>query len=244
MRYGNLWVNLCRMKARLTAVRRESEFVKTFEFQALDRDRLNFIPGQFVIITIPGLPEFNNTRSYSICSAPMGNAKFELCISINPKGKATPVLWGLQTGDILDMSEPQGNFILRESGNLEVVFICTGTGVAPFRSMIKNLIQKGSLPGKTTLIFGCRFENDILYRKEFEEISVNHLEFNYIPVLSRDSEWTGKKGYVHSVYQPLFSDGRDARFYVCGWQEMCRDTRRNLKEMGYNRQQYFFELYD
>ncbi|MBS3914702.1 MAG: FAD-dependent oxidoreductase [Bacteroidetes bacterium] len=232
------------MDTVLTKIQKESEHVMRFYFEATDRNVLQFVPGQFVIFTIPGLAEFQNTRSYSIASAPGKHAQFELCISLNPNGIATPILWKLKPGDHFEMSEPQGNFIMQNAPELETVFICTGTGIAPFRSMLGHLLENGNPSKPVHLIFGNRFENDILYREEFEKLAKEFSNFHFHPVLSRDANWIGTKGYVHQVYQQLFADGRDARFYICGWKDMCSDARRNLKEMGYNRQQYFFELYD
>lgn len=232
------------MKAELVQIIPCSNHVKRFVFKAFGKKSLDFEPGQFVIITIPGLPEFSNTRSYSIASAPDGTAVFELCISINPNGKGTPVLWDLPLGSVLEMSEPQGSFTLTEPGEKDIAFICTGTGIAPFRSMILHILSKGLGTGNIYLIFGNRYKKDILYRSEFEQLAKEHSRLRFIPVLSRETQWEGEKGYVHPVYQEIFADRRDAWFYVCGWKEMCRETRQHLKEMGYNRKQYFFEMYD
>jgi NAD(P)H-flavin reductase len=232
------------MEAELIGTIQESAQVRRFLFKATDREVLHFIPGQFVIITIPGLPDFQNTRSYSIASAPTRNAEFELCVSLNPNGIATPILWATEVGQKLKMSEPQGSFILQDAPDLETVFICTGTGIAPFRSMLMAMLYGVALSKPVHLIFGNRFEKDILYCKEFEALEMKEKHFHFHPVLSRQTDWAGTKGYVHQVYQELFSDGRDARFYICGWKDMCSDARKNLKALGYNRKQYFFELYD
>lgn len=232
------------MEAELIGTIQESAHVKRMRFKAADREVLHFIPGQFVIITIDGLPEFQNTRSYSIASAPGRNGEFELCISLNPNGNATPVLWAAKVGQRFEMSEPQGSFVMQDAPGLEIVFVCTGTGVAPFRSMIHSLFSGVLVSKPVHLIFGNRREEDILYRKEFEALEKEQANFHFHPVLSRDENWSGAKGYVHPIYQKLFADGRDARFYVCGWKDMCSDARKNLKAMGYNRRQYFFELYD
>ncbi len=181
-------------------------------------------------------------RSYSIASLNAVNTEFELCIVLNPTGIATPVLWQMKPGDELDFDGPLGQFVLHEPVPCDFAFICTGTGVAPFRPMIQELL-KGRVRRQIFLIFGCRTQADLLYRSEFEAWQQEHSGFQYIPVLSREF-WDGRKGYVHSVYEELFADGRDARFYVCGWQAMCKEARMRLKQLGYNRRQYFFEEYD
>lgn len=231
------------MKVRLVKIVQESPVVRRFFLEPATGEAFTFSSGQFVILTLPDLPQNENTRSYSIASAP-NDSEIELCISLNKNGKATPAMWQLEVGAELEMSQPQGNFVFREEQNVEVCFICTGTGVAPFRSMIISMLQ-GILakPKKLFLIFGNRNQEDILYRTEFETWQKEHSWFEFIPVLSREEDWNGAKGYVHQIYQNQFADGRDARFYVCGWKNMCVDARDNLKQLGYNRRQYFFEDY-
>ncbi|MCC7297794.1 MAG: FAD-dependent oxidoreductase [Bacteroidia bacterium] len=230
------------METVLKEVVQETDHVKRFFFERQDGLEWNFIPGQFVVIHFRQLPEFENTRSYSIASAP-GSSIIELCISIKEEGKATPLLWQMPIGSTLEISEPQGNFIYKNSEDKEVVFICTGTGIAPFISMLRFFKNSHFPNGKITMIFGNKFKKDILYFDELNEMQKND-KLTFIPVLSREENWTGIKGHLHQVYLNEFSDGRDAHFYVCGWENMCKEARENLKNLGYNRRQYFFEQYD
>lgn len=95
------------------------------------------------------------------------------------------------------------------------------------------------------MIFGNRWEKDILYKKELEDLQLQKPEFKFIPVLSRSNEgWKGKNGYVHAVYEELFADNRPANFYICGWSEMLKEARYRLKEMGYDKNYIKFESYD
>lgn len=221
----------------------ETESVRRYELCAADTALFKFQPGQFVAITFAELPEGNNERSYSIASVPSDNNVFEICVVLNPAGKGTPALWSKRAGDELQISEAKGHFVLPENLAQELVFICTGTGVAPFRSMIGYLLGTLGYQLPVTLIFGNRFEKDILYRNEFENWEKAFPNFRFVPVLSRETNWPGKRGYVHAVYEELYADGRDARFFVCGWEAMCTEARHKLKNLGYNRRQYLFEDY-
>jgi CDP-4-dehydro-6-deoxyglucose reductase len=71
-------------------------------------------------------------------------------------------------------------------------------------------------------------------------------EFRFIPVLSREeaATWQGKHGYVHEVYEEIFSDHRPAYFYLCGWSAMLKEARERLSNMGYGKEHIKFELYD
>lgn len=231
------------MKARIVDILQETPAVRRFILCVDEVKHFDFLPGQFVTVYFPQLPNGQNERSYSIASAPDGGNTFELCIVLNPQGAATPIFWQMQPGDSLEISEAKGSFVLPQSNGLDIAFICTGTGVAPFRSMLLNLLKTQKTTQKLYLIFGNRFAADILYRKEFEQLALEYPNFKFIPVLSRDPEWQGEKGYVHPVYENIFADKRDARFLVCGWNAMCIEARHRLKALGYNRRQYLFEEY-
>lgn len=198
----------------------------------------DFSAGQFVAIALePGGAE----RSYSIASSPR-NPELELCISLKPDGYMSPALFAMQPGDRLYMSAPRGSFTLPEGGH-EVCMICTGTGVAPFRSMLLDALQ-GSDPRKFYLVSGNRHANEALYHHEMTALAEAHQNFSYLPVLSREHAEGFAHGYVHPVYENLFADQREASFMVCGWTAMLSEARRRLKALGYNRRQYHFEQYD
>jgi CDP-4-dehydro-6-deoxyglucose reductase len=226
------------LNATIVDIKDETPWVRRFFLQTEQANEFEFKPGQFVAMNMPD----GTQRSYSIASYANMRGRIELCIVLNSAGKLTPWLWTLKPGDVLSISGPMGNFVLNDMPNCDVAFICTGTGVAPFRSMIQQLLED-SAGRNIYLIFGCRNRADLLYRQEFESWQQADNRFRYIPVLSRE-QWEGRQGYVHAVYEELFADGRDARFYVCGWKVMCNEARTRLKQLGYNRRQYFFEEYD
>lgn len=231
------------MFVEITDIIDESPRVKRFILSTLDGGMIDFLPGQFVSIYNRNLPEFSNTRSYSIASKQSGLNSIELCIALNEMGVFTPWLFQLKIGEKLEITEPQGQFTYKtEYALLPNVFICTGTGVAPFLSMIHSALNNGE--SSVYLVFGNRKTEDILYREYFENLSKENLNFQFIPVLSQDKSFQNK-GYVHDYYTSILRDiGGDARIFVCGWKNMCIEARDRLKQLGYNRRQYFFEQYD
>ena len=142
---------------------------------------------------------------------------------------------------MLEITTAKGEFVLQENQDLEVCFIATGTGIAPFRPMIEQLLS--NTQKNVFLIYGNRKKEDILYHQEWLDLEQEYANFKYIPVLSKEN-WDGKLGYVHAIYQTIFADGRNAQFYICGWSEMIKEARNNLKALGYNRKQYFIEAYN
>jgi CDP-4-dehydro-6-deoxyglucose reductase len=226
------------MRVVIDKIIQETESVKRFFLITPGKTAFNFLPGQFITLRMHG-----HERSYSIACPPNHEGVIELCIVLNPEGKVTPELWQLKPGDEIEISEALGSMILPEAMDTDVCFVCTGTGVAPFRSMIGHLLRSGELKHDVYLVFGNRYSADILYRAEFEAWAEANRRFHFIPVLSRE-DGVHKTGYVHAVYENIFADKRNAHFYVCGWEAMCREARQRLKAIGYNRRQYTFEQYD
>lgn len=230
------------MQVEITNIIDETSNVKRFELTSMDDSIISFQSGQFIQIFHPELPEFANSRSYSISSINLNSNKLEICVALNKNGIFTPWLFSLEIGNRLEISVPQGSFILKnEHIEFPLLFICTGTGIAPFRSMIYKALENSIQP--IYLVFGNRFEEDILYKKEWELLGEKYDQFNFIPVLSRESNALNK-GYVHEYYTSILKELGEARIFVCGWKNMCLDARENLKLLGYNRRQYFFEQYD
>jgi len=226
------------MQAVIENIIQETESVRRFFLKPQSEHVFHFLPGQFITLRIQ-----DSERSYSIANPPDDSGLIELSIVLNPEGKVTPLLWQMKPGDTLEISEALGSMVLPETWDNDLCFICTGTGVAPFRSMIGHLLRQAELKHNIYLIFGNRYSADILYKAEFEAWSGQNGRFQFIPVLSRE-EGPYRKGYVHAVYEEVFADKRDAHFYVCGWEAMCREARQRLIAMGYNRKQYTFEQYD
>lgn len=222
----------------------ESPIVKRFFFKMPDDIVFRFQAGQFVMLDLPIDSKFTN-RSYSIASPPTTDNMFELCIVLKEDGAGTPYLWkNVQVGSKVKTAGPFGKFVLAPEHAGDICFLATGTGIAPLRSMLLHMIQEKIVHENIYMIFGNRLEQDILYRTEMEEIQSLHPGFQFIPVLSRQPNWTGRKGYVHDAVKEIFGDGHPATFYICGWKNMVREARENLKNMGYTKPDIKFESYD
>ncbi len=232
-------------KSTVYKIVQETDLVRRFFFKVPDEIEFNFKAGQFIMLNLPIESKFTN-RSYSIASAPNNENTFELAIVLNPSGLGTPYLWGkVKVGSEIETSKTLGKFIITEPIENDIAMICTGTGIAPLRSMVHHILENQISHKKIYMIFGNRFEKDIIYRKEMEELEHIHPSFEFIPVLSRDNEgWKGKSGYVHAVYEEIFQDKRSATFYMCGWRDMLVDARERLEKMGYDKKQIRFESYD
>ncbi len=222
----------------------ESDSVKRFFIKVPDEIPFSFKAGQFVMLDLP-VGDKPVDRSYSISSPPSDDNIFELLIVLKPGGLGSTYLFEqVKTGSIVKSSKPLGKFNLPSALDADLCFACTGTGIAPLRSMLHDIYNKGIAHKRIYLVFGNRTVKDILYRKEMEELEQKHPEFTFVPVLSRHNEgWTGRKGYIHEVYEELFADKRPAYFYISGWPVIVREARRRIAAMGYDKSRIKFELY-
>lgn len=232
-----------------TVIRIEDETPNTKRFwvEVPDVEQFDFTAGQFVTMDLPiSDKRLKRWRSYSIANAPDGSNVLEFVIVRLEGGAATAYLFDeVQVGDTIRFKGPSGTFTLPDTIDKDLVFICTGTGVAPFRSMLWDLYRQKKTTGKLHLIFGTRFEDGILYRQELETLQADWPAFSFDIALSRAPEWPGYKGYVHQVYLEQYATPRaDLDFYICGWSNMIDDAVANLiVKLGYDKSQVHYELY-
>jgi ferredoxin-NADP reductase len=231
--------------ARLTRIEEAAKDTRRFFFEVPELERFDFAAGQFVTLDLPIHEKpAKRTRSYSIASWPDGTNRFELLIVLNPQGLGTNYMWNeFRVGTEVPVRGPLGVFVLREkTENRELFLICTGTGIAPFRSMVHHALTHGSPYARIHLVFGTRTQANLLYYEEFKAMAAAHPVFNYVPVLSRE-QWEGESGYVHPVYERLAAERPSADFYLCGWRDMIDEAVRRITAMGYDRRSIHREIF-
>ncbi len=238
--------------SQIVRIEDETPSVKRFYLEVQTDEPLIFKAGQFVTMDLPiSDKRLKRWRSYSIANAPdtEGVSKtLEFCIvkAENSTGGSKYLFDEAQIGTPIRFKGPDGAFTLKEPiDDRDLVFICTGTGVAPFRSMIWDIFNRKIPHRSLHLIFGTRYEKDILYRQEFENLEKILPNFTFSVALSREPEWTGTKGYVHEIYTKTYAEKRpDVSFYLCGWSNMIDDAvAKLLIELGYGKSQVHYELY-
>jgi CDP-4-dehydro-6-deoxyglucose reductase len=228
------------VKARLIEAREIAPNTSHFEFEAIGWNAA-FVPGQFLSLT-HRIGEDEITRAYSIASPP-GGGTFALCANLVPDGHFSPFLFGLEPGAEIDFKGPYGAFILRRPV-ADSIFVATGTGIAPFRSMLQASLAEH--PERSfTLVFGVRHEHSLLYREEWVAMAREYPNFRYVPTLSRPTHtWTGLTGRVHGHTLQALGERRDMDVYICGMREMVDELRSKLKEIGLDRKRMIYEKYD
>ncbi len=223
-----------------------SSTTKRFFLQVEGEEIVDFKAGQFIVTDLPlGEKRIQRWRSYSIANAPDKTNVLELIIVKLESGAGSSYFHDtLALGDTIKFKAPDGTFCLPETIDTDLVFLATGTGVAPFRSMLHDIVNKGIPHKKIHLIFGTREEEGILYKEEFEEFEKTMEGFSYSVALSRQ-EYKGYQGYIHDIYMKKYAETReDLHFYICGWSVMIDEAVANIfAKLGYDKSQIHYELY-
>jgi ferredoxin-NADP reductase len=234
------------LTARLVRSDSLSEFTKHLEFEVQGAPRFSFVPGQWLSVKASTPEREEITRAYSIASPP-SNGRFAFCLNRVQDGFMSNYLCDLREGGEISFQGPFGDFILRPPLR-DTVFIATGTGVAPFRSMLHNLLERSEVREETHqfwLLFGARSERDIYYGEEFESLAKGHPNFHFLPTLSRGApEWPGLRGYVQEHVGEIVGSRTDMHAYICGLDRMVSANRELLKSLGWDRKSVRYEKYD
>lgn len=206
---------------------------------------LVFRAGQWLHLHVP-TAEGCAKRAYSIASAP-NEPQIELAVTRVPDGVVSPRLHELPEGTTLELDGPHG-FFTRDEPTLAggpALFIGTGTGVAPLRSMLAEALRDPTHP-PVTLLFGCRNQAEVLWREEFVAWAARDDRFRFEITLSRpEGGWAGRTGYVQHHAAELARTLGEPHVFVCGLNKMVSDVRALFRgELGYDRKRVHSERYD
>ena len=248
--------------AKVVKIEQQTKTTRRFFFVVPELERFDFKPGQFVTLDLPIHEKPNKRwRSYSISSWPNASNQFELCIVLLQNGAGTNYLFNqVEVGTEISFRGPAGVFTLPDQFQKDVFLVCTGTGIAPFRSMIHHIVNERIAHKKIHLIFGCRQFGDLLYADEFAELMKLDPDFYFYTAVSREqlSEVSRyrKSGYVHEIYEDICKnmntaesrqDGNDGpepvNFYLCGWRGMVDEAKDRILQLGYDHKSVHLEIY-
>jgi len=204
---------------------------------------LSFEAGQFISIIVPGAGPHGRDlrRAYSIASSPQGQA-VELCVKLVEGGPGTNFLYQLRPGNHFRGMAPYGDFVYEPRSGRHVCFIATGTGIAPFRSMILSDHFKKNPPLSTACLLGVSEEAEVLYDTEMQA----QANLRWVPCVSRPKgEWKGFRGRVTDYLRSLGSDypWLETDFYLCGGGAMIDEVKQILGGFGVTKDSIHQEVY-
>lgn len=204
---------------------------------------MEFLPGQYAQILVPG---FEEDRAYSIASDSKDPKTIEFITRLVPKGVAsTYLVRALDIGDKVRLTGPFGDFYLQEDSQKSIIMIAGGSGKAPIRSIVYRLIDLG-FKREATYFFGARTQKDLYFTEEFLEIAKNHPNFTYVPALSHandDEAWKGEKGLITEVVAKLTGDLKNHEAYLCGSPGMIDACIKVLKSKGMEEKNIYFDKF-
>lgn len=221
---------------RIDALERLTTDVLRVRLRLPPTQRLVFVPGQHLEVIGPG----GMRRAYSMAHAPRTDGSMELHIR-HVAGGEMSAYWFDRAAkdDLLRLYGPLGTFVLRDVAGKHVVFLATGTGIAPVVSQLEAIAQMDAdeAPAKVSVIWGNRVGADVYWQPTDERT-------DFIPVLSRaDTAWRGATGHVQDVFLDEYNSLDDVVVYACGSDAMIHSASATLMAHGLGPHQFHSDAF-
>jgi CDP-4-dehydro-6-deoxyglucose reductase len=220
-------------RAQVERIRDLTHDVREIELRLQEPPAIAFKAGQFLSFEV-GRDALNRTlvRPYSIASSPSHQEHVLLVLNLVQGGPGSTYLFSLRVGDETQFKGPTGAFYLRDDHARDLLFVATGTGIAPLRSMLYALSERG-FPRPVTLYWGLRSQRDLYYQDELEALARAHTNFSFITTLSRPEDgWTGERGRVTPLVEARIASVQNLAVYLCGNEGMIKDVTAVLQKKG------------
>jgi len=209
-----------------------------FSVELDEPDALDFLPGQYVNVTVPGTQE---TRSYSFSSAP-GASLASFVVRNVPGGLMSGYLGGAaKVGDAITFAGPFGSFYLRPLQR-PLLLLAGGTGIAPFLSML-DVLDKQGFTQPVKMVYAVTNDHDLVELEHLDRIASAHPQFEYLTCVSSDASCHLRKGYATAHVEPGWVNGGDVDVYLCGPVPMVEAVRGWLDGLGVKPANFYFEKF-
>lgn len=222
--------------------------VRHLAFKRVDGQPLPFISGQFITIYFEYEGKRLN-RSYSLATIPGQSELTEFAVSHVEGGPASELLFSIKPKETLEASGPFGRLILQKDTPKRYLLLATGTGIAPFRSMLPELAKrlKEHLDLEVVLALGVRGREHLLYGDELAAFAKEYPRCQFFACYSREFPEVPMpyehKGRVHTLFERLMPDPRRDMVYLCGNPKMIDEAFEFLRSNGFTSPQVRREKY-
>ena len=209
-----------------------------FEFEV--SSPLKFEPGQYVSVKVSS----DRINCYSIAGSTSQN-KFNLLVDTTPGGPGSKFFESLQAGGKLSFLGPFGTFTLKPSdGVKQLLFLGTGSGLAPLKCQIESLLRDQNCKLPLTLYLGLSETRDVFFKDYFEKLAAEFPNFRYnLVVWKPDEQWKGLTGFITEYVKRDFKNARDCAAYLCGNKKMIEDVSSLLESRGCPKERIYTEKY-
>ena len=231
----------------LTSMTDETHDIKRLRLSFKEGEEITFKAGQYMQLYSKPYAKVKESvyRAYSIASAPSEKKHVDLIVRLVPQGICTTyVHTALKVNDQVKVSGPFGEFYLRGKEK-ELVMIAGGSGLAPIRSIILDVLEK-QLDYKMTFFFGAVTKKDLYNLDEMYELAEKHENFRFVPALSKpepSDAWTGELGLITEVVNRFIPDGEGKEAYLCGSPGMINACLAVLDNKGIPPEKIFFDKF-
>lgn len=222
-------------------------FVKLDESQLID-----FYAGQYGQLEIPAYGDIKEPtqRAYSISSHPQIKDCLEFIIRLVPGGIVTTYVHNfLKEGEQVKIIGPFGDFEVRET-NADMICVAGGSGMAPFKSILNDMLEKGKTGRNVWYFFGARTKADLFYLDEMKEINKKWPNFHFIPALSEpqpEEKWQGDTGLITDVLAEYLtnkiSKENDKEGYLCGSPGMINACIEVMQKFGITEDKIYYDKF-
>ncbi|MGB1170051.1 MAG: 2Fe-2S iron-sulfur cluster-binding protein [Flavobacteriaceae bacterium] len=211
------------------------------------KNTFSFKAGQYVTLKT-SIEGKEIRRSYSICSSPKSG---ELKVAIKKVEDgifSSYAISHLKKGDVIDVHEPEGKFILEPIRSTNYLGIAAGSGITPVLSMVKTVLQDEP-SSSFTLIYGNKSSAETMFKSELDTLSHKYgKRFNLEYVFSRQNEEGSlfgriDKGHLNYFIKNIYKNWSFKTTFLCGPEEMIKTISTTLKENNFKESQILFELF-
>jgi CDP-4-dehydro-6-deoxyglucose reductase len=216
-----------KLPCRVQRIDRPSHDVAVLSLSLPANERLQFLAGQYLEIIMRD----GKRRAYSMANAPEDDSHIELHVRNMANGAFTDYVFNkMKERDILRFEGPLGTFFLREDSDKPIVFLASGTGFAPIKSILEHAFHIG-VQRQMVLYWGARTRADLYLLDLPLKWQAEHENFSFVPVLSDsppEDSWTGRTGLVHQAVMQDFPDLSAYQVYACGVPIMVESAHRDF----------------
>lgn len=223
---------------KLAAVEQLSPSTIRFSVALDASGALDFLPGQYVNIKVPGSEQ---TRSYSFSSAPGADVASFVVRNVPQGLMSTYLSQQAQVGQPLSFSGPYGSFYLRPLQR-PILLLAGGTGIAPFLSMLDTLAAKGYTQ-PVRLVYAVTNDHDLVALDQLQALAAAHPQFEYVTTVAAEASAHPRKGYATAHIEPGWMNGGDVDVYLCGPVPMVEAVRGWLDSVGVKPASFLFEKF-
>lgn len=225
------------MPARIVSITRLAPEIVAVVLKTPPASPMRFVAGQYVDVLADGV-----RRSYSLANAPRADGLLELLVKRYPGGHLSDYWFErAQPNDLIRIEGPFGTFFLRDEGPRDLLFLATGTGIAPVKALLEEIAAGPARAAwhRIRVFWGNRERENFCWNPVTLGLDIG---FHHL-LSGADDAWTGKRGYVHDAAVADGFDPADTVVYACGSNAMIASARARLTTLGLPARRFFSDAF-